>query len=112
MDSPVSGNARYSKARALITRDALRQESDMIQRHNREFCGRAERPVGLRPVTPDRPPDPVRRHAFAHLIDSPRPVAMGNDAWIRHADAERVLTFLDIAAVYAGGPNPNANFAG
>jgi hypothetical protein len=60
----------------------------MIQRHNRELCGRAERPIRLRAVTPHRPAGPVGRYTFADLIDSPGTIAMGNDARKRHADAE------------------------
>src|ERR1700733_12887222 len=108
MDSAMGRNARYPKARALVRRHALRQASDMIQRHNRELCGRAERPIRLRAITPHRPADPIGRYAFANLIDSPCAVAMGNDARVWHPDAERILTLLDIARIYARRRDPNA----
>src|SRR5580658_7735754 len=111
MDSAMGRNARYPKARALIRRHALRQKSDMIQRHNRELCGRPERPIRLRAITPHRPPHPFRRYAVAYLIHSPRAIAVRNDARIWHADTERVLTLFDIARVDAGGRDPNAYLA-
>jgi hypothetical protein len=83
----------------------------MIQRQNRELCGRAERTVGLCPVTPHCAPDPLRWHAVADLINAPGAIAMRNDPRIRHAKAEGVLTLLDIAGVYAGGRDPNTELA-
>src|SRR5580704_4729524 len=80
MDSAMGRDARYPQTSALIRRHALRQESDMIQRHNRELCGRAEWSIRLSAITPHRPAGPVGRYAFADLIDSPRAIAMGNDA--------------------------------
>ena len=99
MYGAVRCDAGYTKASALVRRHTLRQESDMIQRHNRELCGRAERPIRLCAITPHRPTDPVGRYAFADLIDSPCAIAMRNDARIWHAHAERVLTLFDIAGV-------------
>src|SRR5579863_613068 len=107
----MSCDAGYAKASALVRRHALRQESDMIERHNRELCGRAERPIRLRAVTPHRPPDPVGRYAFADLIDSPCAIAVRNDARVWHANAVRILTLLDVARIYARCRNPNSYLA-
>ena len=57
----------------------------MIQRHNRKLCGRAERPIRLRAITPYAPTDPFGRYAVTYLIHPPRAIAMRNDARIWHA---------------------------
>ena len=67
---------------------------------------RAERPVGLSSITPYGSPQPFRRNTSAELINAPCPIAMGNHARVRHAVAERVLSFLDVSWVDARRQQP------
>jgi hypothetical protein len=110
MYGAVGRDTWYPKAGALVWRHAFGEWGHMIQRHDGKLRGGAERAIRLCTVAPYYPADPVRRYAFADLIHAPRAVAMRNDAWIRHAQAEGVLTLLDIAWVYGGGCDPNADF--
>ena len=104
-------DAGYPETSALFRRHVLGQGSDMIQRNHSKLRGRAERAIGLCAVTPHSPADPFGRYALTDLIDPPGAVAVRNDARIWHAEAERVLTLLDIAGIYAGGRDPNADLA-
>src|SRR6516164_6257858 len=110
MYGAVRRDTWYPKASALVRRHVLRKRSHMIQRHDRKFRGGAERAIRLRAIAPYRPTDPVRRHTFTDLIHASGAVAMRNDPRIRHAQAEGVLTLLDIARIYARRCNPNADF--
>jgi hypothetical protein len=75
-----------------------------------ELCGGTEGAVGLCPVTPHRTSQPLGRNAVSDLIDTPGPIAVRDDARIRHAEAKCVLALLDVTRVYSGCSDPNTNF--
>src|SRR4051812_11564339 len=52
-----------------------------------------------------------RGYAVAHAVDGAGPVAVRDDARVRHAMAEGVLTLLDVAGVDAGGDDADADLA-
>src|SRR5689334_14185272 len=108
MHSAMGRDAGYPQTSALIRRHILRQRSNMIERDHRKLRGRSEWSIRLGAVAPYSPPDPLGRYALADLIDSPSAIAVRNDARIWHANAERILTLLDIARIYARRRDPNA----
>jgi hypothetical protein len=111
MDSAMGRDAGYPKASALLRGHVLWKRSDMIQRNHGKLCGRAEWAIGLCAVTPHSLADPIRRYSFADLIYMSGTIAMRNNPRVCHPEAEGVLPLLDIARVYAGSRDPNANFS-
>src|SRR6202008_2557760 len=105
----MSSNAGNAKTGTLLQRHAFRELSDMLQRNHGVLGGSSERAVGLSAVAPDAPTDPLPRYAFADLVNSARAIAVRNDAWVRHPDAERILALLDIPGIHAREGDPNAN---
>jgi hypothetical protein len=75
-----------------------------------ELCGGTEGAVGLCSVTPHRTSQPLGRNTISDLIDTSGPIAVRDDARIRHAVTKRVLALLDVARVYSGCSDPNTNF--
>ena len=73
----------------------------MIEWHDGEFGGSAEGAVGLGCVTPDALAYQIARDAVTDLIDFARPVTVRNDARVWHAEAEGILTLLDVAGIDA-----------
>jgi hypothetical protein len=101
VDSAMSGHARDPQAGALIRRDFGGQRGNVIEWYHGKFGGSAERAVGLGSVAPDASAYPVARGTITDLIHLTSPVTVRNHAWVRHADAEGILTLLDIAGIDA-----------
>jgi hypothetical protein len=100
----VCHDTGYPKASALVLGHIVWQGSKMVNGDHGEFSGNAERPMGLRAVTPYWPTDPFGRYTFTNLVYDPGAIAVRNDERVRHAIAESVLTLLYIAWVICPRP--------
>src|SRR3954451_10807962 len=100
-----------TKAGADFVADPVREGDRLIPRHDRELRGRAERPVGLRPVDPDALTDPAGVHTLADRIDDTGAVAVRDDARIRQPGADPVAALLRIARIDAGDREAYPNLA-
>jgi hypothetical protein len=80
-----------------VQRHAFRELSHLLQRNQGVLGGSSEQTIRLSAVAPHTPTDPFPRDTFAQRINRSRSIAVGNDTWVRHPDAKRILTFLDIA---------------
>jgi hypothetical protein len=88
MDSAVRRNTWNPKTSALFQGYVLRERRDMVERHNSKLCGRPERAIGLRAITPRSSPYPFRRYAITDQVDHTSAVTVRNNARIRHAQPE------------------------
>jgi hypothetical protein len=85
MDRAMSRNTGNPKTSALFRRNVLGERCDMVERHNSKLCGRPERAIGLRAITPRSSPYPFRRYAITDQVDHTSAVTVRNNARIRHA---------------------------
>jgi hypothetical protein len=88
MDCAVRRNAGNPKTCTLFRRHILGKRRDMVERHNSKLCGRPERAIGLRAITPRSSPDPFRRYAITDQVNHTSAVAVRDDARKRHAQPE------------------------
>jgi hypothetical protein len=111
MNGTVCRDAGDPKTGTLLCGHTIRQRNDLRNRDHRVFRGSAEWTIRSGAVTPHAAVKPVRRHAVADSVDVASAIAVRDDARVRHAVAECVLSFLDVAEIDPGGGDPNPDLA-
>jgi hypothetical protein len=105
----MRGYAGNAETCSLLQRYAFREWNNLLQGNHCVLGSGSEGAITLSAITPDAPTDPFPRYAIADRIDSAGTIAVRNDAWIRHPDAERIRALFDIPRIHARGGDSNSN---